>query len=69
MKTISLTTVMALALAGCASSADPSQATLRMERIASWEKLCEARGFTRGTSDFRDCVMGYDKSAYDPPIK
>ncbi len=56
-----------LALAACASSADPSPATLRAERIASWEKLCEGRGFTRGTSDFRDCVLGYDKRAYDPP--
>jgi hypothetical protein len=59
----------ALLLAGCASSADPSPATLRKERIESWEKLCDGRGFTRGTSDFRDCVMGYDKTAYDPPIK
>jgi hypothetical protein len=59
----------AVLLAGCASSADPSQATLRKERIESWEKLCDGRGFTRGTSDFRDCVMGYDKAAYDSPIK
>ena len=59
----------AVLVAGCASSANPSPATLRKERIESWEKLCDARGFTRGTSDFSDCVMGYDKSAYDPPIK
>jgi len=59
----------ALALAGCASSADPSQATLRKERIESWEKLCDARGFARGTSDFQDCVMGYDKAATNPPVK
>ena len=59
----------ALLLAGCASSADPSPATLRKERIASWEKLCDGRGFTRGTPDFQDCVMGYDKEAWNPPIK
>ena len=69
MKTASLATVVALALAGCASSADPSPATLRKERIESWEKLCDSRGFTRGSSDFRDCVMGYDKEATAPPIK
>lgn len=58
---------IACAVAGCASSAGPTPAVLRQERIASWEKLCQERGFTRGTSDFRDCVLGYDKSAYDPP--
>jgi len=66
---LAATLAAALALASCASSADPSQATLRKERIASWEKLCEARGFTRGTSDFTDCLMGYDKEAVAPPIK
>jgi len=60
---------IAIVLAGCASSADPSPATLRNERIASWQKLCEGRGFTRGTYDFQDCVMGYDKEASNPPIK
>ena len=60
---------MALLLAGCASSANPSPETLRNERIASWQKLCEGRGFTRGTSDFQDCVMGYDREATNPPIK
>jgi hypothetical protein len=45
------------------------QATLRNERIASWQKLCEGRGFTRGTPTFQDCVMGYDKEASNPPIK
>jgi len=61
--------VIALAVNGCASSADPSQATLRNERIASWQKLCEGRGFTRGTADFQDCVLGYDREASNPPIK
>jgi len=61
--------LLALVLAGCASSADPSPATLRNERIASWQKLCEGRGFTRGTADFQDCVMGYDKEASNPPVK
>jgi len=60
---------IAVVLTGCASSADPSAATLRNERIASWQKLCESRGFTRGTADFQDCVMGYDKEAANPPIK
>ena len=60
---------IAIVLAGCASSADPSPATLRNERIASWQKLCEGRGFTRGTADFQDCVMGYDREASNPPIK
>ncbi|MFO1304554.1 MAG: hypothetical protein U1F54_12530 [Burkholderiales bacterium] len=59
--------VAALALAACASPVDPSPATVQKERVASWEKLCENRGFVRGTSDFRDCVLGYDKQAYDPP--
>lgn len=62
-----LATIAALAAAACASSVDPSPATVRKERIASWETQCEGRGFTRGTSDFRDCVLGYDKTAYDPP--
>ena len=60
---------VALAIGGCASSAYPSAATLRAERIASWQKLCEGRGFTRGTGDFEDCVMGYDREASNPPIK
>ena len=64
-----LAAAVALAVAGCVSSADPSQATLRMERIESWQKLCEGRGFARGTSDFQDCVMGYDREAGSPPIK
>lgn len=58
---------IALSIAGCASSADPSPAALRQERVASWEKLCGERGFVHGTDDFRACVLGYDKSAYDPP--
>ena len=38
--------LLALALAACAaSSADPSPATLRKERIESWQKLCEDRGW------------------------
>ena len=61
--------VTALVLSGCASSADPSPAMLRRERVASWEKLCDARGFTRGTADFQDCLMSYDKEASDLPIK
>jgi hypothetical protein len=69
MKRAFLAAAMACTLAGCASSADPSQATLRKERIESWQKLCEGRGFTRGTSDFHDCVMGYDQEAANPPIK
>lgn len=56
-------------LAGCASSAMPSEATLKEERIRSWQKLCEDRGFTRGTSDFDACVMGYDREAVNPPIR
>jgi hypothetical protein len=31
--------------------------------------VCEGRGFTRGTSDFDVCVMGYDREAVNPPIK
>jgi hypothetical protein len=61
--------VLVSVLAACASSADPSQATLRSERLRSWETLCESRGFTRGTPDFRDCVMGYDAAAGGPPVK
>jgi hypothetical protein len=64
-----LAAAVAFAVAGCASSADPSQSTLRKERIESWQKLCEGRGFVRGTSDFQDCVMGYDREAGSPPIK
>ena len=64
-----LAAALAFALAGCASSADPSQATLRKERIESWQKLCDGRGFVRGTSAYQDCVMGYDKEAADPPVK
>lgn len=58
---------IACAVAGCASPAGPSPAALRHDRVASWEKLCQERGFVRGTDDFRACVLGYDKSAYDPP--
>ncbi len=57
-------------LVGCAaSSGDPSPATLRNERLESWQKLCESRGFVRNTRDFDDCVMGYDREARNPPIK
>ena len=69
MSTSWIACAAALAVAACASSADPSQATLRKERIESWEKLCDGRGFTRGTPDFSDCVMGYDREATNPPIK
>ena len=69
MKGSSMAAAVALVLAGCASYADPSQATLRRERIESWQKLCDARGFTRGTSAVTDCLMGYDKEAADPPLK
>jgi invasion protein IalB len=57
------------ALQACATSADPSAATLRRERVESWQKLCDSRGFTRGTSDFEVCVMGYEKAAANPPVK
>lgn len=57
------------ALAGCASSAMPTEATVQQERIRSWQKLCEDRGFSRGTSDFNACVMGYDREAANPPIR
>ena len=59
--------LVALALAACASSVEPSPATAQRARVASWEVQCEGRGFVRGTSDFKDCVLGYDKQAYDPP--
>ncbi|MFO1310553.1 MAG: hypothetical protein U1F41_00655 [Burkholderiales bacterium] len=60
-------TLASLALVACASSVDPSPATVRKERIASWETQCEARGFVRGTADFKDCLSGYEKQAGAPP--
>lgn len=42
---------------------------MQQERVRSWQKLCEDRGFTRGTSDFDVCVMGYDREAVNPPIR
>jgi len=56
-------------LGGCASSAVQSEGQVQQERIRSWQKLCEDRGFTRGTSDFDVCVMGYDREAVNPPIR
>jgi hypothetical protein len=56
-------------LQGCASSATPSAAELQQERLRSWQKLCDDRGFTRGTKDFDVCVMGYDREAVNPPIR
>jgi hypothetical protein len=56
-------------LDGCASSAMPSEAQVQQERLRSWQKLCEDRGFTRGTTDFDVCVMGYDREAVNPPIR
>ena len=56
-------------LDGCASSAVQTESQVQQERIRSWQKLCEDRGFTRGTSDFDVCVMGYDREAVNPPIR
>lgn len=56
-------------LNGCASSVMPSEAQVQQERLRSWQKLCEDRGFTRGTTDFDACVMGYDREAVNPPIR
>jgi hypothetical protein len=56
-------------LEGCASSAVPPEAQVQQERLRSWQKLCEDRGFTRGTTDFDVCVMGYDREAVNPPIR
>jgi hypothetical protein len=42
---------------------------VQQERLRSWQKLCEDRGFTRGTSDFDARVMGYDREAVNPPIR
>ena len=61
--------VIAATLTGCASSAMPSEAQVQQDRVRSWQKLCEDRGFTRGTSDFDVCVMGYDREAVNPPIR
>lgn len=55
------------ALAGCAQSPAQVATTERRERIESWQKLCDDRGFVRGTSDWAVCVEGYDKAAYDAP--
>ncbi len=54
-------------IAGCAQSPSQVAATERRERIESWQKLCDDRGFVRGTSDWAVCVEGYDKAAYDAP--
>jgi len=56
-------------LEGCASSAAPPETQVQQERLRSWQKLCEDRGFTRGTTDFDVCVMGYDREAVNPPIR
>jgi len=56
-------------LEGCASSVTPTEAQVQQERVRSWQTLCESRGFTRGTSDFDVCVMGYDREAVNPPIR
>jgi hypothetical protein len=71
MHTILLLAVAAAgaSLTGCASSAMPTEAQVQQERVRSWQKLCEDRGFTRGTSDFDVCVMGYDREAVNPPIR
>jgi hypothetical protein len=45
------------------------EATVQQERLRSWQKLCDERGFARGTSDFDACVMGYDRGAVDPPVR
>lgn len=58
---------IAALVAGCAASATPSAAVVQQERVRSWQKLCEDRGFTRGTGDFDVCVRGYDREAYNPP--
>jgi len=61
---------LAASLCACAGSGDTtSPATVQRERLESWAKLCEGRGFVRGTSDFNDCVMGYDKEATNPPVR
>lgn len=52
---------------GCAQSPAQVAAAERRERIESWQKLCDDRGFVRGTSDWTACVEGYDKAAYDAP--
>ena len=56
-------------LEGCASSATPTAAELRYERMRSWQKLCEDRGFTPGTADFDVCVKGYEREAVNWPIR
>jgi len=67
---IGLTLVLAGGLGACATSGGTaSPATVQRERLESWAKLCEGRGFVRGTPDFNDCVMGYDKEATNPPVR
>ena len=67
---IGLTLVLAGSLGACATSGGTaSPATVQRERLESWAKLCEGRGFVRGTPDFNDCVMGYDKEATNPPVR
>jgi len=67
---VSLTVALAASLCACATSGDTaSPATVQRERLESWAKLCEGRGFARGTSDFNDCVMGYDREATNPPVR
>ncbi len=51
----------------CTSGPVTPAAVSREERIASWQKLCEGRGFVPGTSDFAVCVEGYDREALKPP--
>lgn len=58
---------MTAVVAGCAQSPAQVAATERRERIESWQKLCDDRGFVRGTSDWAVCVEGYDKAAYGAP--
>ena len=60
---------VAAAVAACAGAGVTPEATVQQERLRSWQKLCEDRGFTRGTSDFDVCVMGYDRAAVNPPIR
>ena len=58
---------LVLLTAACAQSPAQVATTERRERIESWQKLCDDRGFARGTSDYAACVEGYDKAAYNPP--
>jgi hypothetical protein len=68
---ITLATFAAIiaSLNSCASALVPTEAEVQQARLRSWQKLCEDRGFTRGTSDFDVCVMGYDRAPVNPPIR